>query len=104
MNKILFGYFVMLLVLVPALLFGEEITPVAEAVLPAASDPTGLLVMIKAAPWYGIAVMVVGALKFITPFISDEFMGKYPILKFLNTGLNWLALNVFGDKNQKKVS
>jgi len=89
---------VTLLILIPVTLFAEEVVAVA----PVIADPTGIIAMIKAAPWYGIAVMVVGAMKFLTPFIPDAFMDKYPPLKYLNTAFNWLALNVFNDKNEKK--
>lgn len=59
-----------------------------------------LVGMISNQAWYETAGFIVLTANSITMFLSDNYMNGNPILAKINTGLNFLALNVFKNKNK----
>lgn len=86
MSKVLF----LIVVLFPSVLFAQEVAPAVEAVAFSFVDQ----------PWYAIAGEVVVFANAVTMIIPDSWASKIPGLNYLNTLLNWLAMNVFKNKNQ----
>lgn len=69
----------------------------------AAVDPSAPLGMLQSwlesQSWFVIAATIIGGMKMITLWISDRWADKYPITKAINGVFNYLALNLFRDKN-----
>ena len=52
-------------------------------------------------PWYSTAFQIIGMATVVTLWISDQWADKYPVLKQINSFLNMLSGNFFGNKNKK---
>ena len=52
--------------------------------------------------WFGIACTVVALANTITMTLTDQYAEKIPFIGKIWTVLNWLSLNVFHNKNEKK--
>jgi len=59
-----------------------------------------LIALVANQTWYEIAGEIVLIASSITMLIEDKFMEGNPILSKINTGLNFLSLNIFKNKNQ----
>ena len=59
-----------------------------------------LIALVANQTWYEIAGEIVLIASSITMLIEDKFMQGNPILSKINTGLNFLSLNIFKNKNQ----
>tara|TARA_Y100000593_G_C4282740_1_gene323636 strand:- start:1389 stop:1577 length:189 start_codon:yes stop_codon:yes gene_type:complete len=59
-----------------------------------------LIALVANQTWYEIAGEIVLIASSITMLIEDKFMQGNPILAKINTGLNFLSLNIFKNKNQ----
>ena len=52
--------------------------------------------------WFGVASTVVVVANMVTMSLKDEYAEKLPILGKIWPILNWLALNIAKNKNEKK--
>tara|TARA_Y100000588_G_C13927459_1_gene784213 strand:- start:474 stop:662 length:189 start_codon:yes stop_codon:yes gene_type:complete len=59
-----------------------------------------LIALVANQTWYEITSEIVLIASSITMLIEDKFMEGNPILSKINTGLNFLSLNIFKNKNQ----
>lgn len=50
--------------------------------------------------WYMTAFQIIGMATSITLFVSDRWADKYPVLKQINQGFNFVSGNFFRNKNK----
>lgn len=59
-----------------------------------------LVAMAQNQSWFETVAFVVVTANSITMFISDKYMQGNPVLAKINSGLNFLSLNIFKNKNK----
>ena len=52
--------------------------------------------------WFSMACVVVTIASSVTLTLKDEYAEKLPIIGKIWPILNWMSLNVFNNKNEKK--
>lgn len=85
---------VFLAVFIPMWALAQEI-----AVDPTSGMIAQLVAWVQSQAWYTVMFAVIGAANAVSMWVPDEYMEKYPPLRYLNMGLNWLSANVFFNKN-----
>lgn len=96
MSKVLF----LLIVLFPTVLFAQEVAPIVANAGIVAKEASGVMDAFTSQPWFAIAGEIVLFANGLTMLIPDAWAAKIPGINYLNTLLNWLAMNVFKNKNQ----
>lgn len=56
--------------------------------------------MFTSQPWYAIAGEIIMFANVVTMAIPNAWSAKIPGFKYVVMGLDWLALNVFANKNK----
>ena len=57
---------------------------------------------VEAQSWFSMACVVVTIASSVTLTLKDEYAEKLPIIGKIWPILNWMSLNVFNNKNEKK--
>lgn len=83
----------LILVLIPAMLFAQEV------VAPVVAEPKGILDTFTAQPWFAIAGEIVLFFNGLTMIIPNAWSEKIRFFGKMVMVFDWLALNVFANKN-----
>ena len=59
-----------------------------------------LIALGSSQPWFSTVGSIVLICNSITMLVSDKFMQGNPFLSKINTGLNFLSMNIFKNKNK----
>ena len=57
---------------------------------------------VESQSWFSMACVVVTIASSVTLTLKDEYAEKLPIIGKIWPILNWMSLNVFNNKNEKK--
>ncbi len=60
-----------------------------------------LTAMIAGQSWFETVCFTVAMANSVTVFLNDKIMNGNPILKKINMVLNFLAMNIFNNKNKR---